>query len=82
MYTDRSDWFTETGSPFQKEQDRIRPHMSKVKRVRQVSWILPTKMRAWRFIIKKKITFVLKNIPKARAIYGTNIKIYNIILNK
>jgi len=31
---------------------------------------------------KKKITFVLKNIPKARAIYGTNIKIYNIILNK
>lgn len=38
-------------SPPKKEQDGIRPHTPKVKRVREISWISPTKTR---FVAKRR----------------------------
>lgn len=47
--------------PPKKEQDGIRPHTPKVKRVREISWISPTKTRIALHRKKETIKIMLKN---------------------
>lgn len=65
-----------------KEQDRIRPHTPKVKRVREISWISPTKTCIALHHKKETIKIVLKNDPQAHATYGTNLKLHDIFENE
>lgn len=57
-----------------KRAERNRPHTSRVKRVREISWISPTKVRVLRFIVKRG---TLKTNPKAHVIYDGNVEIHD-----